>query len=148
LSDSVNKSRGDFGDQQRDMQQRETLIESSLPQVFAAYDQAIAEGVAEPVVILLDCQDPIGSKIAREWVGSDAVDDALAASWEQAEQEGAELFTTLAEAFPFEECRQEVSRVFSYLAGTFEQPPEEGFVTVVVTAGGAATFVVPPEARS
>ena len=142
--------RGSTGDEEQDMLGREALIEDSLAQVFEAYDHARRDGIKDPVVLLLDCEDEIGSPIARAWDGDDAVDAAIMANADRdgGDDDDAAITTTLARAESFKRCRREVPKVFPYLAGTFEQPPpERGFVTVVVAFGGAATFIVPLDAR-
>jgi hypothetical protein len=141
--------RGSTGDEEQDMLGREALIEDSLAQVFEAYDLAQRDGIKNPVVLLLDCEDEIGSPIARAWDGDDAVDAAIMANADRDEEEDtAAITTTLARWESFKRCRREVPKVFPYLAGTFEQPPpEDGFVAVVVAYGGAATFIVPMDAR-
>ena len=45
----------------------------------------IADGVADPVAFLIDCEDEIGAQIARAWDGDDAVDAAILASAAQAD---------------------------------------------------------------
>lgn len=141
--------RGSTGDEEQDMLGREALIEDSLAQVFEAYDLAQRDGIKHPVVLLLDCEDEIGSQIARAWDGDDAVDAAIMANADRDDGEDAStITTTLARWESFKRCRNEVPKVFPYLAGTFEQPPPaDGFVAVVVAFGGAATFVVPLDAR-
>jgi hypothetical protein len=141
--------RGSTGDEEQDMLGREALIEDSLAQVFETYDLARSDGITNAVVLLLDCEDEIGSQIARAWDGDDAVDAAIMANADGDERgDNAALITTLARWESFKRCRRELPKVFPYLAGTFEQPPpEDGFVTVVVAFGGAATFIVPLDAR-
>jgi hypothetical protein len=137
---------GSTGDPEHDMLGREELIESSLPLVFETYDEAVRAGVVDPVVILVDCEDEIGHEIARQWVGDEAVEAAIAA--QAGESDTPETTTALARAVSFRECRREISASFPYLRGTFEQPPPpDGFVAVVISFGGAATFTVPLGAR-
>lgn len=153
---------GSSGDEARDMEAKETLIESSLAQVFAEYDYAKKRGMQDPVVFLVDCEDEIGSPMARGWEGDESVDAAIMENAAEADDEngdGAEqgtdseaaderCITALARAFSLADCRREVPGVFPYLAPTFQSsPPEQGFLAVVVTAGGAATFTVPHSAR-
>ncbi len=146
--------RGSTGDEEQDMLGREALIEDSLLQVFEAYDLARRDGIKHPVVLLLDCEDEIGSQIARAWDGDDAVDAAIMANavrddaGADDDNAAAAITTTLARWESFKRCRREVPKVFPYLAGTFEQPPPlDGFVAVVVACGGAATFILPLDAR-
>lgn len=149
---------GSSGDDATDMEAKETLIESSLVQVFAEYDYAKKRGMRDPVVFLVDCEDEIGGPMARGWEGDEAVDAAIQESIEDAEDEDGEenlpesederCITALARAFPLADCRREMPQFFPDLMPTFKSPPpEDGFFAVVVTAGGAATFTVPHSAR-
>ncbi len=122
------------------MDVRQDLLETSLAQVFNAHDAALADGVDEPVVLLLDCEDEIGAPMARQWEGDAAVDEALRKFARK------QLVTTLARAFPFADCQQELSAAFPYLAGSFQSPPTEGFLAIVIAAGGGGSFVVPYDA--
>jgi len=126
--------------------QQQSLLESSLPLVFEAYDAALQDGVVCPVVLLLDCEDPIGGEIARAWLGAESVGEAIAER--ESATQAAEETTVFAHAFPLEQCREEIPRVFDYLAPVFqEQPPEDGFWAVSVTCGGASALTVPAAAR-
>lgn len=138
--------RGSTGDPEQDMELRQALGDSSLPQLFEAFDLGLEEGLADPVVLLMDCEDEIGSRFARGWVGDSAVDAALK---EQRPSAGEEPITiTLALALDFTECQTEIPQYLPYLAETFQEPPPlEGFLAVVITSGGAATFTVPFAAR-
>jgi len=135
------------------LEQQQALLEGSLTLVFTAYDQAVADGVSDPVVILLDCEDSIGVKVARGWLGDEAVD--IAVGQVAAEQSGPvelsgqdEKTTVFAYAFAWEACQQEVPAVFPYLAPMFEQPPpQDGFLAISVTSGGASALTVPWDAR-
>jgi hypothetical protein len=141
------------------LEQQQALLEGSLTLVFNACDQAVASGVSDPVVILLDCEDPIGEKVARGWLGDEAVDIAVgqvAAELSgqigpsgQVELSGQDEQTTVfAYAFAWEACLQEVPAVFPYLAPVFEQPPpRDGFMAISVTSGGASALTVPWNAR-
>ncbi len=139
--------KGSTGDEGRDMTGREVLLENSLPQLFDAHDRARDDGVQDAVVFLVDCEDEIGGQIARAWEGDDAVDSAIMANSEAAAEAGESLTTTLARPVPFDECRQEVPKFFPYLKESFETPPSDGFLVVVVSFGGAGTFAVPLSAR-
>jgi hypothetical protein len=135
------------------LEQQQALLEGSLTLVFTACDQAVASGVSDPVVILLDCEDPIGEKVARGWLGDEAVD--IAVGQVTAELSGLvelsgqdEQTTVFAYAFAWEACQQEVPAVFPYLAPVFEQPPpRDGFMAISVTSGGASALTVPWNAR-
>src|SRR5690349_1854211 len=59
------------------LEAQQWLLESSLPLVFEAYDDAIQRKVVDPVVVLLDCEDAIGGEIARSWLGEETVEDAI-----------------------------------------------------------------------
>ena len=134
----------------------ESLVESSLPLVFSTYDQALRDRVREPVVLLVDCEDAIGREIAEAWLGAEAVEDSILAvhaerdgdpesddDWDEDEQYTA----VFARAMPREECRRELPPVFPYLGGGFDGLPADAVLVVVVSAGGAGTFIVPFSSR-
>jgi hypothetical protein len=135
------------------LEQQQALLEGSLTLVFTAYDEAVADGVSDPVVILLECEVPIGEIVARGWLGAEAVD--IAVGQVAAEPSGLvelsgqdEQTTVFAYAFAWEACQQEVPAVFPYLAPVFEQPPpQDGFLAISVTSGGASALTVPWDAR-
>lgn len=137
----MGKLTGSSGDADEDLENQQALLESSLPLVFGAFDEAKSGGVADPVVVLLDCEDPIGSEIARAWLG-DAVVAEVAGSTE------AEQTTVFAHGFSWETSRREIPQVFPYLAPVFQQElPRDGLLAVSVTSGGASALTVPWEAR-
>lgn len=122
------------------LEAQQSLLEDSLSLVFEIYNAAREENTAQPVVILLDCEDEIGGQIARSWLG-ETVDDAIAA-------QSAEMTTVFAHAFALSDCREQVPAVFPYLQPVFEEPyPEDGFLAISVTAGGASALTVPFEAE-
>lgn len=131
------------------LQQQQNLLETSLPAAFLAYDTAKKQGMASPVVFLLDCEDEIGNEIAQGWLGDQAVDDAISHRQSQATDEELDDTTTVfAHAFPLDQCRDEVPVVFPYLAPVFaEKLPPESFLVIAVTAGGASALTVPFDAR-
>lgn len=140
-------SAGQF-DEQTAMAAREHLVESNFDEMLAAHREAKEHGAGNPVVFLVDCEDEIGSEIARAWEGHDAVDDAIANAQRTAAGNDADpsdvATTILVRAFSFADCREEVPEVFPYLAESFQQKPPVGqFLIVAVTAGGAATFTAP-----
>ena len=125
---------------------QQQLLESSLPLVFQAYDEATADAMAEPVVFLLDCEDPIGQQIATAWLGAESVRNAVAE--QQLAEHSDDLTTVFAHAFSWAESRREVPIVFDYLAPVFDaEQPADGFLAIAVTAGGASAFTVPLSAR-
>ncbi len=130
--------------------QMEELVESSLPLVFSTYDDALRDGIREPVVLLIDCEDPLGREIADAWLGTEAVEDAIAAVHADAEvdDDGQVPTTVFARPMPLSACRREIPPVFSYLRGSFDHPPEEAILVVAVAAGGAGTFTVPFASRT
>ncbi len=131
-----------------DLQQE--LLEGSLPAVFSAFDEATSKGMAGPVVFVLDCEDPIGGEVARAWLGTEAVDDAIEQRQLQEATEGqvTEETTIFVYAFPFDQCSEEVPRIFPYLGAMFNQPlPEDGVLAIAVTCGGASALTVPFSAR-
>lgn len=120
-----------------DFQQQ--LLEDSLPLVGEVYQTAKADGLTQPVVILLDCEDEIGGQIARSWLG-EAVDDAIA-------ENSDEMTTVFAHAFALADCAKQVPAVFPYLQPVFEQAyPQNGFLAISVAAGGASALTVPLDA--
>lgn len=125
---------------QEALDEQQAMVESALELVFQTYDDGVAEGMQQPVVWLLDCEDPIGGQIARGWLGDEAVDDALAA----AEDEDATLF---ARPVSWEVSKAETPSVFPYLADAFETPPTDGLMVIGVTAGGASAIIAPLAAR-
>lgn len=123
------------------LDQQQTLAESSLALLFETYDEAISRKVKSPVVMLVDCEDEVGSLIARAWLGDDAVDDAIA------NNDGADT-TVYARAESWNQSRQHVPVTFDYLAPIFDEaPPEDGFLVISITAGGASALTVPMDAR-
>lgn len=128
------------------LEAQQWLLESSLPLVFEAFDDAVKRQVDDPVVVLLDCEDAIGGEIARSWLGDDTVEDAILHESDDVDDES-EATTVFAVAFSLEECRSEVPPVFPYLEPALQSPPEEGFFAISVTNGGASILIVPPDAR-
>jgi len=130
------------------LEAQQELLENSLSLVFEAFDSAIKEKMVDPVILLLDCEDAIGSEIARSWLGDEAVDNAIEERQLDEEEIDDENTTVFAYAFPFAECRREIPAVFPYLSPVFEQPPPtDGFLAISVTSGGASALTVPPSAR-
>ena len=140
----MGNNRGSTGDPGRDMDGREALVEDCLDELFAAYDRGRNDGVRDPVVFLIDCEDEIGEPIARAWEGDDVVDGAVLANAERPAEAGGLSTTILARAFAFEDSRREIPELFPYLAASFQEPPSTDRILVVAIAfGGAGTFVVP-----
>lgn len=132
----------DSADQSTALDEQQLLLEESLELVVSVYHEAVREGVEKPVVMLLDCEDTIGGQIARGWLGSDAVDEAIAD--QRSEDPSGETTTVFARAFPLAECAKQVPAVFPYLAPIFEQAlPADGFLAISVASGGASALTVP-----
>lgn len=128
---------------------QQSLVESALPLVFEAYDEAVEAGVATPIIVLVDCEDELGGEIARGWLGDDAIDDAIAAqvSLENAPTES-DPTTVFARAIGWDEARGELSAAFPYLTPVLDgAPPEDGVFVIGVTAGGASALTAPWDAR-
>lgn len=124
------------------LEQQQQLAETSLPLLFQTYDDALAEQVDRPVLVLLDCEDDIGGAIARGWLGDEAVDDAIAYTDDESET------TVFARAVAWEASCSEIPKFFPYLASVFAQgPPVDGFLVISVTSGGASALTVPLDAR-
>ncbi len=118
------------------------LCETSLPLLFETYDEAMEGSEKRPVIVLLDCADEIGGRIARAWLGNEAVDDALANWGEDADT------AVYAQAIALSEARREIPKMFPYLAPIFDELPDsDGFLAISVTAGGASALTVPLDAR-
>ena len=124
---------------------QQALLESCLPLVFAEYDQAVQRGLKTPVVVLVDCEDELGGDIARAWVGDEAVDTAIAEQLH--ERQSDEETTAFARVVSFAEAKREIPQVFPYLEPVFAAPPQDGFLAISITAGGASALTVPPDAR-
>lgn len=125
---------------------QQQLLEDCLELVFESFDQAVADKLVDPVVMLLDCEDAVGAEIASAWLGLEAVRDAVAE--QRLNDPTGSATTVFARAFAWEECQREVPAVFDYLAPVFEMPPPgDGFLAIAVTAGGASAFTVPESAR-
>ena len=143
---------GSTGNPEHDMDGREALLESSLGSLFDAFDIALLEGVSEPVLLLIDCEDPIGAPIARKWEGNDAVDAAImsnAMEDETSDSDNEERVTTvLIKTVPLFDSQQELSQWFPYLADALARGPAVGgFYVVVISFGGAGVFTVPMATR-
>jgi len=135
----------DSADDSSALDEQQLLLEESLELVVSVYNEAIGEGVRDPVVILLDCEDKIGGQIARGWLGRAAVGEAIAD--QQAEDPSGETTTVFARAFPWAECTKQVPEVFPYLAPIFaSELPADGFLAISVTSGGASALTVPHDA--
>lgn len=130
-------------DLEADMDAREELLEGSLSQVLDVYGEALEDNIYLPVVFLVDCEDELGGKLARDWVGREEVDEAIASNRESSNNA---MTTTFAQCLSFQDCQDDVPKMFPYLQGSFQQAPPEGtFIAIVVARGGAATFFVPYE---
>ncbi len=131
-----------FADDQTALDEQQALLEDSLELVRSVYDSAIREAIDEPVVILLDCEDSIGGQIARGWLGSAAVDQAI--EDQRVDDPSGETTTVFARAFPLAECARQIPAVFPYLAPIFAQTlSADGFLAISVAAGGASALTVP-----
>ncbi len=141
---------GSTGNPEHDMDGREALLESSLGSLFDAFDIALEEGVSEPVLLLIDCEDPIGAPIARKWEGNDAVDAAIMSNAIEDETSDNEeqATTVLIKTVPLFDSQQDLSQWFPYLADALARGPAVGgFYVVVISFGGAGVFTVPMATR-
>jgi hypothetical protein len=128
------------------LEAQQALVETSLPAVFEAYDEAIEQAVEHPVVLLLDCEDAIGGEIARSMLGEETVADAIA--YRAADSDETDETTVFAAAFSLTDCRRELGPVFPYLAPGLAGPPAGGgFWVISVTSGGASLLEAPLDAR-
>lgn len=127
---------------------QQDLLESSLELAFSTYDNALKSGMKNPVVFVLDCEDAVGREIADQWLGREAVDEAIEQQQLLSETEDPQT-TVFAYAFPYKTCCTEVPAVFDYLAPVFESdPPADGFLAIAVTCGGASALTVPHSVRN
>lgn len=128
------------------LEDQQQLAESSLASIFEAYDEALEDGVADPVVFVLDCEDPLGGEISRAWLGDETVEQAIAIESAAADEEG--RTTVFVAAFPMSVCKAEAPKVFPYLRDVFNDPPDAtGVLVVSVTSGGASALTAPMDAR-
>ena len=134
----------DFADDQQAIQQQQALAESCLSLLTDTWQDAVDDGLENPVVILVDCEDDYGGQMARAWLGDEVVSDAIAEVHEDGE-EGAT--TVFARSVTWQQCRDEIVDVFPYLKPAFaDSPPTDGFMAVSVTSGGACALSVPRDA--
>ncbi|QDS99726.1 hypothetical protein [Adhaeretor mobilis] len=127
---------------------QQDLLEDSLELAFAEYDAALEQGVVQPVLLLIDCEDEIGRPIVSGWLGGSVVEDAIAEQQASREAAGEDSTTVFATAVSHEEARQRIPELFPYLSAVFElEDSENGFLAISVTAGGACALTVPFEAR-
>ena len=141
---------GSTGNAEHDMDGREALLEASLDNLFDAFDIATSEGVNEPVLILIDCEDVIGAPIARKWEGGDAVDAAIMsnAMGNETSEHEERATTVLIKTVPLFDNQQELSQLFPYLADALASGPVvDGFYVLVISFGGAGIFTVPMATR-
>ncbi|MEN0110013.1 MAG: hypothetical protein AAF805_04755 [Planctomycetota bacterium] len=129
------------------LEAQQEFVESALELVFETHRGAVEEGVVEPIVVLLDCEDDLGGQIARGWLGDEAIDDAIALEHADADAEGADVTTAFARALPLAEASGELAEAFPYLADSLaEIDPSDGVVILGVTAGGACLLTAPLDA--
>ena len=129
------------------LEQQQDLVEANLPTVFAAYDEAQSEGINQPLILLVDCEDELGGQIARGWLGDEQVDNAIAI--ENQSEENESLTTLFALPIEWQESREELSNSFPYLSNFFgANYPQNGLLVLSITAGGASGLSVPFDARS
>ena len=133
-------------DDEQALEEQQALAESCLPLLAETWQDAIDEGVDDPVVVLVDCEDPYGGQMARAWLGDEAVSEAIA-QVRATDEEGAT--TVFARAVSWRACRDEILSVFPYLEPAFAgAPSSEGFLVVSVTSCGACALLVPLDALS
>ncbi len=128
------------------LEAQQMLVEDSLELVCSSYATAIEQGMAQPLIVLLDCEDELGSEIARSWLGHDAVENGIAIQ-KQANDDESQT-TVFAQAVAWKECREELSEAFPYLADVLVAgPTEDGILVIGITAGGASALTAPFEAN-
>src|SRR5438270_9303810 len=60
------------------LQDREILLEDSMQTILRIYHEAITDGKRDPIVLLLECKDEIGSHIAKRFIPASVVDRQVA----------------------------------------------------------------------
>ena len=134
--------------EQEAIEAQQQLVEERLDLVFATYDEAIADGVEAPVLMLVDCEDELGSQIARGWLGDEQIDEAIAVHRADSGGEPGGGATAFARGVPWKESRAELSEAFPYLADALQSPPpSDGVLVISITAGGASALTAPFSAR-
>ena len=134
-------TRGSTGDQEVDSVGKLTFLKAYWKQVKAAHASGISKSMADPVVFLVDCEDDVGGRLARTWLGGPAVDQQIAAR-KRGERPGHTV--VLARPVPFDEVEVMLRFDFPYLAEVApERPGEHEICVFVVALGGAASLFMP-----
>ena len=133
--------RSGTGDPELDMRSRLYLVETSLGLIRAEYSNALALGVVDPLIFVLDCEDEYGGAFARHVKGDDAVNAQI-----EARRGGSvpDATVTLVQAFSYGKMKGPGLAMFPALAETFSQPPSADTISVVVVSKGGATGVGVP----
>jgi hypothetical protein len=132
------------------LEEQQALAESSLELVFETYDLAVADKLRQPIVVLVDCEDALGSQFARAWMGDEAVDNAIAQARldEEAQFDEETQTTVFARPVTWADAKRELPPAFPYLAEVFQANyPADGILVVAIAAGGACALTAPWDAR-
>lgn len=134
-------TRGSTGDYEMDSVGKLAFLKAYWKQVKAAHNWALTQNMRDPVVFLVDCEDDVGGRLARAWLGAAAVEAQIAAR-KRGERPG--LTVVLARPVPFEEAQTIIQFDFPYLNEIApEQPGTHEIAVVVVGLGGAASLFIP-----
>lgn len=134
-----------LNEEEKALEAQQMLVEDSLELVCSSYAESIEKGMAQPIIVLLDCEDELGSEIARSWLGHDAVENGIAIQKQTNDDES--QTTVFAQAVAWKECREELSEAFPYLSEVLATgPTDQGILVIGITAGGASALTAPFEA--
>jgi len=134
-------TRGSTGDAEVDSVGKLTFLKAYWKQVRAAHANGLSQGMVDPVIWLVDCEDDVGGRIARVWVGGPALEKQIAAR-KRGERPG--RTTVIVRPIPYDEVGVMLQFDFPYLAGVGpERPGKEEICVFVVSLGGAASLFMP-----
>jgi hypothetical protein len=144
LSDVV--TRGSTGDSEVDSVGKLTFLKAYWKQVRAAHANGLSQGMVDPVIWLVDCEDDVGGRIARTWVGGDSLEKQIAAR-KRGERPG--HTTVIVRPIPYDETEFMLRYDFPYLAEVVpERPSKQEICVFVVSLGGAASLFMPIEKQT
>ena len=120
---------GVYGDDP--LQDRAMLVFDCRPTILHTYREAIEDGMANPVVIVLDCKDRIGGHLARRFIPAAVVNTQVAAKPKPNDP------VPVCLAFPYSKANTLLHETFPDLKPE-EFPPQTGtgvYVAVVASGG-------------
>lgn len=137
----LSRSSGDF---ERDKNARQRYLVGSWGTVKLVHQRALSAGLEDPVMLLLDCEDVAGRKMARQFASDAEIEAHIAASL-GGRQPGATI--SWFEPMPFTKARSLFGPMHPATQQIFSKPPEMGeILVVVVTTEGLSMFTVREEA--